>query len=249
MNIEEIISELKAYDQQVNIMEVCGTHTASIFRHGIRSLISDKIRLISGPGCPVCITPAEYIDRAIEWSKKPDCLLLTFGDMMKVAGTKQSLSEAKGEGAKVEIMYSPLDVLKRAKERPGMTFIIAAVGFETTVPSYALVLQQIIAGGLNNVKLLTALRRVIPALEFVCASDTGINGFIAPGHVSSILGSKAYAELAGNYGRPFAVAGFEGEYILAAIYDLVKQKEKTRRRFIIYILPQSGKRATLRLYI
>lgn len=228
MKLEDVISELKAYDKQVNIMEVCGTHTASIFRNGIRSLISNKIRLISGPGCPVCITPSEYIDRAIEWSMKQDCILLTFGDMMKVAGTKQSLSEAKADGAKVEIMYSPLDAVKKAKERPNITYIIAAVGFETTVPAYALVLEQIINSNIKNVKFLTALRRVMPALEFVCANDSGINGFIAPGHVSSILGSKAYEELAVKYGRPFAVAGFEGEHILAAIYDIAKQTEKDK---------------------
>jgi hydrogenase expression/formation protein HypD len=189
MKLEDVITELKAYDKQVNIMEVCGTHTASIFRNGIRSLISNKIRLISGPGCPVCITPSEYIDRAIEWSKKQDCILLTFGDMMKVAGTQQSLSEAKGDGAKVEIMYSPLDAVKKAKERPDITYVIAAVGFETTVPAYALVLEQIINSNLKNVKFLTALRRVMPALELYVRMIWD-NGFLAPGHVSSILGRR-----------------------------------------------------------
>ncbi|WP_368294456.1 hydrogenase formation protein HypD [Dehalobacter sp. TBBPA1] len=225
MNLDHILKELAGDHQELKIMEVCGTHTSSIFKNGIRSLLSPKIRLISGPGCPVCVTPASYIDKAIEWAMTPNCVLLTFGDMMKVPGSEKSLSEAKADGARVEIMYSPQEALKKAAANPELTYVIACVGFETTIPSYALVIEQTERSGLTNIKFLTALRRVMPALDFICATDNEISAFIAPGHVSTILGSQAYAGLTKQYMKPFAVAGFEGEHILIAIYDLVKQVE------------------------
>ncbi len=229
MNLESIIQELNEYNGPgINIMEVCGTHTASIFKNGIKSLLSSQIRLISGPGCPVCVTPAAYIDKAIEWAQSPDCMLLTFGDMMKVPGTELSLSEAKASGARVEIMYSPQEALKKAVQNPNTTYVIACVGFETTVPSYALLLEQIEKNSISNIKLLTALRCVLPALHFICSTDNEVTAFIAPGHVSTILGSQIYADLAAKYYKPFAVAGFEAEHVIVAIYDLIKQIEKNK---------------------
>lgn len=229
MNLETIIKELKDYQgKNLKIMEVCGTHTVSIFKNGIKSLLSPAIKLISGPGCPVCVTPASYIDKAIEWAHKPGCVLLTFGDMMKVPGVNESLSEAKAYGANVELMYSPQEVLKKALNNPDITYIIACVGFETTIPAYSLLLEQLEQNNISNVKLLTALRRVIPALEFICANDSEIDAFIAPGHASTILGVQAYNELAAKYHKPFAVAGFEAEHVLVAIYDLVKQAESQK---------------------
>jgi len=206
-------------------MEVCGTHTVTIFKNGIRSFLPSTIELISGPGCPVCVTPPSYIDKAIEWSLKPNCILLTFGDMMKVPGIQKSLSEAKAEGARVEIMYSPQEVLKKARQNPGITYIIASVGFETTIPIYSLLLEQLLENNISNVKFLTALRRIIPALDYICATESEIVAFLAPGHASTILGSNAYQELAAKYHKPFAVAGFEAEHILIAIYDLLRQIE------------------------
>ena len=227
MLIEEIIEDLRAYDgPPLKFMEVCGTHTAAIFKSGIRSLISPKIRLISGPGCPVCVTPGAYIDRCIEAAKTPGQILLSFGDMMKVPGEKGSLSQAKGEGAKVELMYSPLEAVEKAEKDPNTIYVIAAVGFETTVPAYALALEEAEKRGITNLKLITAIKTVMPALRWICENETGIDGFICPGHVSVIIGTKPYEELAGNYNTPCAVAGFEAEHILAAIYDLVRQTEK-----------------------
>ncbi|MGI6449712.1 MAG: hydrogenase formation protein HypD [Desulfitobacteriia bacterium] len=226
MNLEIILKKIGDYNgPKIKIMEVCGTHTASIFKNGIRSFLPEAIELISGPGCPVCVTPSSYIDKAIEWSLKPDCMLLTFGDMMKVPGMHKSLSEAKADGAKVELMYSPQEVIKKAQQNPGITFVIACVGFETTIPIYSLLLEQLIENNIANVKLLTALRRVIPALEFICATESEINAFLAPGHASTILGSDAYRDLAAKYHKPFAVAGFEAEHVLIAIYDLIRQLE------------------------
>ncbi len=224
MHIEDIIKELREYEgRPLKFMEVCGTHTAAIFKNGIRSLISPNIRLISGPGCPVCVTPAAYIDRCIEAAKTPRSVLLSFGDMMKVPGETGNLSAAKGEGARVELMYSPLEAIEKAEKDPDTTYIIAAVGFETTAPIYALTLEEAEKRGLSNVKLITAIKTILPALRWICENEKDIDGFICPGHVSVIIGSKPYEELAVDYGMPCAVAGFEAEHILAAIYDLVKQ--------------------------
>ncbi len=229
MNLETIINEIQGYQgPSLKIMEVCGTHTSSIFKNGIKSFLTPEVKLISGPGCPVCVTPAAYIDKAIEWAKKPDCILMTFGDMMKVPGIHQSLSEAKAEGANVEIMYSPQEILKKAVQDPTTTYVIACVGFETTVPVYSLLIEQMEQNQIINIKLLTALRQVLPALEFICKTDSEIDAFIAPGHASTILGSDAYHNLATKYQKPFAVAGFEAEHVLIAIYDLIKQMEKNK---------------------
>jgi len=229
MNLEQIINFLSTYNgKEIRIMEVCGTHTASVFRNGIRSMLSTRIKLISGPGCPVCVTPSSYIDKAIEWAQKPECILVTFGDMMKVPGTTKSLNEAKAEGANVKLMYSPQEVINGAIENPEKTYIIACVGFETTAPTYALILEQLEQKKISNIKLLTALRRVPPALEFICETDDAIDGFIAPGHASAILGSNIYNDIAEKYKRPFVVAGFEAEHILLAIFDLVNQIMKQK---------------------
>lgn len=227
METAKVIAYLQAYDgREVKLMEVCGTHTASIFKSGIRSLISPKIKLISGPGCPVCVTPTAFIDKCIEYAKKDNHVLYTFGDMMKVPGSEESLSAAKGEGAKVELMFSPLDAVAAAKAHPETTFVIAAVGFETTMPTYALALEEARSLGLKNLLLLTALKATFPAIELICENEKGIDAFICPGHVSVITGSDAFKAFAEKYHRPFVVAGFEGEHLLAVIYDILRQLEK-----------------------
>ena len=227
MDIQNVIDYLKAYDgPPIKLMEVCGTHTSSIFKNGIRSLISPKITLISGPGCPVCVTPTAYIDQCIRYAMKENHVLLTFGDMMKVPGTEGSLSDMKGKGAKVELMYSPFEAVEKAERHPDITWVVAAVGFETTAPSYALMMQQAVEKGIRNIRLVTALKTVIPALRWICENQMDIDGFICPGHVSVIIGSKPYEALAREYKKPFVIAGFEAEHILAVIYDLVRQIEK-----------------------
>lgn len=226
MDVRDIIKYLKEYDgRELKLMEVCGTHTSSIFKNGIRDLISPKIKLISGPGCPVCVTPASFIDRCIEYAKMEGHVLLTFGDMMKVPGTLGSLSDMKGEGARVELMYSPFEAIEKAEKDPGTTYVIAAVGFETTAPSYALLAMQARAKGLKNIRMVTALKTIIPALEWICENQKDIDGFICPGHVSVITGSTIYEELCKKYRKPFVVAGFEAEHILAVIYEIVREIE------------------------
>lgn len=227
MDIKQIIDYLQSYDgRPVKLMEVCGTHTAAIFKSGIRSLISDKIKLISGPGCPVCVTPTAYIDKCIEYASKENHVLLTFGDMMKVPGSRGSLSEAKGNGnVNINIMYSPFEALEKAAENPQITYVVAAVGFETTAPAYAMMVKAAKEKGISNIKLVTALKTAIPALEWICENQEDVDGFICPGHVSVITGSNVYIPLAEKYRKPFVVAGFEAEHILAAIYRIMKQLE------------------------
>lgn len=229
MNIEQIVKYLSEYDgRELKLMEVCGTHTASIFKSGIRSLISPKIKLISGPGCPVCVTPTAYIDKVSEFALKDGFKVYTFGDMIKVPGTEGSLADIKGKGAHVEMMYSPFEAVDKAEKEPEITHVIAAVGFETTVPAYALALEEAEKRGIENLRLVTALKTVIPALRWICEHEDGIDGFICPGHVSVIIGSHIYEQLAERYNKPFVVAGFEPEHILAVIYDIVKQIEENQ---------------------
>lgn len=227
--LQQVKNELKEYDgDKIKIMEVCGTHTSSIFKNGIRTLLSPKIQLISGPGCPVCVTPSAYIDKLVDYSLKENHCVLTFGDMMKVKGSQFSLTEAKAQGGDVRIFYTPLSAIKTAKDNPNMQFIIAAVGFETTTPIYALLIEEMIKNGVKNLKIVTALKTIIPALEYICENEKGIDAFLCPGHVSVITGSKVYEQLAEKYHKPFVIGGFEGEHIIAAADEILHQIQQNK---------------------
>ena len=222
--LKRVKSDLHEYNgRKIKIMEVCGTHTSSIFKNGIRSIISPQIQLISGPGCPVCVTSASYIDKLVAYSLKDKTCVLTFGDMMKVKGNNLSLTEAKARGGKAEIVYSPLSAIKTAMENQNTEFIFAAVGFETTTPIYALLLDEIIKNKIKNLKLLTSIKTIIPALTYICENEKNIDAFLCPGHVSVITGCNIYKDLAVKYKKPFVVSGFEGEHILSAIYEIMYQ--------------------------
>lgn len=226
-DIKMIAEELKNYDgEEVRIMEVCGTHTAAISENGIPSMLSEKIKLISGPGCPVCVTVTAVIDKLIELSMRSDTVVLTFGDLIRVKGTFKSLAEAKGEGANVKMVYSPMETVKLAKEDPSHTYVFAAIGFETTTPVYATVLEEAVKNNLNNLKLLTSLKTMPEVIRFVVKNGGGVDGFIAPGHVATITGSNIYKELSKELQIPFVVSGFEGAQLLLTIYSLVKMKVK-----------------------
>ncbi len=222
-DIEQIRKYLAEYDgPELNIMEVCGSHTGAIARYGIPGMLSEKIHLISGPGCPVCVTPSAYIDRLIGIASAPDMCVVTFGDLLRVPGSKSSLAKAKGEGAHVRMVYAPSDIIKYAEEEPDTTFVFAAVGFETTMPAYALLMDEIRGRGLKNVKLLTALKTMPEIISQLMDSGARIDGFIAPGHVSVITGSAVFEPLAAKYSIPFGVAGFQGEELMTAIYGIVR---------------------------
>ena len=250
----KILEYLQNYDgKPLRFMEVCGTHTAEIHRNGIPALLPPSIELVSGPGCPVCVTVSAYIDRLIELGMDPKNCIVTFGDMLRVPGSSISLGEARAKGCSVRMVYSPMDALKLAKEDPEHVYIFAAVGFETTTPVYALLMQEALEQGVKNLRLLTSLKAMPPAIDWICAHNSPdaysagkisdpargqilrgnresgrIHGFLAPGHVSVITGSRAFVPLAEKYGLPFVVAGFEGEEILAAIAALVKLQGQGR---------------------
>ena len=224
MTMREIIGEFRHWDgPDIRIMEVCGTHTAAILQGGIRSLLPKSIALLSGPGCPVCITPAAYIDKAVELAMRQDCRMYSFGDMLKVKGSTLSLDDAKAEGAHVRFLYSPLDLLEIAEKDPEHLHVFAAVGFETTAPVFAMLVKKAQEKGLENLRILTALRTILPALELILDSREPVDAFLAPGHVSAIIGSDAYLSLAQRYKRPFTVAGFSPEHILLAIRQLAHE--------------------------
>ncbi|WP_029232134.1 hydrogenase formation protein HypD [Butyrivibrio sp. VCB2006] len=228
MDLKEIVKALKEYDgEEVRIMEVCGTHTASISENGIPSMLSDKIKLISGPGCPVCVTVTAVIDKLVELSMREDTIVLTFGDLIRVKGSSKSLADAKGDGAHVKMVYSPMETVKLAEADPDHTYVFAAIGFETTTPVYAMVLEKAIEKGLKNLKLLTSLKTMPQVIRWVVNNGGGIDGFIAPGHVATITGSNEYKELSEELGIPFVVSGFEGPQLLTTIYALVSMKGKT----------------------
>ena len=226
MNINDVIKALKEYDgEEITLMEVCGTHTASISENAIPSLISDKIHLISGPGCPVCVTVSDYVDKLIELALDGN-VIVTFGDMIRVPGSKKALKDIKFEGADIRMVYSPTETIELAKAEPNKNFVFAAVGFETTTPIYALLLDEIIKQKIENVRLLTALKTMPNVIATLCENDNKIDGFIAPGHVAVITGSNTFVPLAEKYSLPFAVSGFEAEEILASIYALIKLRRQ-----------------------
>lgn len=220
LNVREF---LKNYDgDPIRLMEVCGTHTAAIAHSGIASVLSPKIRLISGPGCPVCVTVTSYIDRLVALSMEPDHTVVSFGDLLRVRGSGQSLNDAKAAGGRVRMVYSPMDTLRLAAAEPEKTFVFAAVGFETTAPVYALLLDEALRRGISNIRLLTSLKVMPPVIAWVCEHQGNIDGFLAPGHVSVVTGSDIFLPLAERYGIPFVVAGFEPEQLLYSICALVE---------------------------
>ena len=222
MTLAQMRDFLANYDgPEVNIMEVCGSHTAAISKNGIRGMLSDKIHLISGPGCPVCVTPTAYVDRLIALSMMPNTCVVTFGDMLRVPGSKQSLSEASGMGGRAVMVYSPMDIFAMAEKEPETTFVFAALGFETTTPVYALLLEEVIERKFQNIKLLTALKTMPGVIAYLCENGASIQGYLAPGHVAAVTGSDLFRPLAEKYQIPFAVSGFEGEEILEALCGLV----------------------------
>ena len=224
MTLDKIIEKIKNYRGSVKIMEVCGTHTSSIFKHGIRSIIPQGIKLLSGPGCPVCVTPASDIDDLIEISYERT--VYCFGDMFRVPGSGLSLSDAKAGGS-VRLMYSPFEIINVAKENPDKKFTAAAVGFETTAPVYAALIDELIFENITNVTLYTALKTIPEALEYICGAES-VDAFICPGHVAAVTGSAVFEKLCEKYEKPFVIAGFEAEHILSAVYEIINQIERGR---------------------
>jgi len=215
---------LEKIGRPVNLMEVCGTHTVAIFRHGIRNLIPKEINLLSGPGCPVCVTPLKDVDTAIAISQLDGVILSTFGDMMRVPGSKQSLYHAQAEGAQIRVVYSPMDALNIASKDNGKTVVFFATGFETTSPSIAGTIFEAERLGIKEFSVYSAHKLIPPALQaLVCSNDVKVDGFILPGHVSTIIGSRPYGFIASDYRIPSVITGFEATDILQGIMMILKQ--------------------------
>ncbi len=226
--MEDVIKQIKQLaekiERPINLMEVCGTHTVAIFRHGIRSVIPDNIKLLSGPGCPVCVTSVADMEKAIVLSQKEDIILTTFGDMMRVPGVKSSLYDARAEGADIRIVYSPMDSLSIARENSNKKIVFFATGFETTSPSVAATLYMADNEGVDNFFIHSVHKLVPPALEtLVSIEGIKLDGFILPGHVSTIIGVKPYKFLADKYNLASVIAGFGAEDILHGILMLLSQ--------------------------
>ena len=208
----------------VRLMEVCGTHTVAIFRQGIRDLLPKGIMLLSGPGCPVCVTAIKDVDAAIAVSMQKGVILATFGDMMRVPGGRKSLFNAKAEGGDVRVVYSPLDALKIAEDNSGKKVIFFATGFETTSPSVAGTLMEAERRGVGNFYIYSVHKTVPPALKALLDSgEVRVDGFILPGHVSTVIGSVPYGFIASDYGKPSVITGFDAGDILSGIRMILEQ--------------------------
>jgi hydrogenase expression/formation protein HypD len=206
------------------LMEVCGGHTHSIFKYGIETMLPKEIELVHGPGCPVCVLPMGRVDDCVALAETPGVIFATFGDAMRVPGSKKSLLQAKAEGADVRMVYSPLDALRLARDNPGREVVFFGLGFETTMPSTALTVLQAEAEGVANFSLFCNHITIIPTIKAILDSpDMQLDGFLGPGHVSMVIGDRPYRFIAEHYRKPLVIAGFEPLDILHSVWMVLKQ--------------------------
>ena len=214
-------------DRSFSIMEVCGGQTHTIYKYKLREMLPPNLRLVSGPGCPVCVTPIEYIDKAIFLALEKGVSIYTFGDLVRVPGTTMSLEKAAAEGADIQPVYSPFQALEAAQAHPERSVVFLGIGFETTLPGIGLVIREAQRAGVENFSVLLSAKRVPPVLDALLDSGKAqIDGFITPGHVTSIIGTQAYDGLCQKYGVPMVVGGFEPIDLLGAIHLLVGELVK-----------------------
>jgi len=245
--IDEACTKL---DRQITIMEVCGTHTVSIFRHGIRSTLPAGLKLLSGPGCPVCVTDQGYIDVVLELARRDDCLIATYGDMIRVPGSAGSLETRSSKG-NVRVVLSSEDALELARENPDVTVVFIAVGFETTAPATAVAVKEAADQGVENFCVLSGHKLVIPAMRALLGGKNDrVDAFLCPGHVSVIIGSHAFAEIVDDFHRPCVVAGFEPLQIIEALAEICRQLSAGSAELkSIYgaVVSESGNRAAQKM--
>lgn len=217
----------------VSLMEFCGGHTVAIFRGGIRTVMPEHVRMLSGPGCPVCVTSNADLDRAIALAKTPDVVLTTYGDMLKVPGSRESLAQIKALGTPVEIVYSTIDALRLAQNYPDKQIVFFAIGFETTAPAAAAAVIQARNRGLRNFSICSVMKLTIPGAQALLRmGEVKVNGILGPGHVSSIIGAEAWRFLPEEHGVPVVISGFETLDILAAIDALLAMIESGKADLI-----------------
>ncbi len=210
--------------RKYKFMEVCGGHTHTIYKHGLEDYLPESIQLVHGPGCPVCVIPMGRIDDSIHIARQPGVLMTSFGDMMRVPGSGGNFFDSNAEGTNIRMVYSPLDSLKIARQNPDLQVVFMAIGFETTAPSTAMTVLRAAQEGLQNFSIFCNHITIIPAIKAILDSpDLRLDGFIGPGHVSTVIGCRPYEFIARDYGRPVVVAGFEPLDILQSIYMLMLQ--------------------------
>jgi hydrogenase expression/formation protein HypD len=213
----------------LKIMEVCGGHTHTIYKHGVEDILPRNLDLVHGPGCPVCVLPMGRVDDAIAIARTEGVIFTTFGDMMRVPGSQGSLLDAKAEGADVRFVYSPLDALKLARQNPDKEVVFFAIGFETTTPSTAVTLLRAQAEGIKNFSVFCNHVMIIPAIKAILDSpDLRLDGFVGPGHVSMVIGLRPYEFIASTYGKPLVTSGFEPLDIIQSVYMIVRQISEGR---------------------
>ncbi|HZU15690.1 MAG TPA: hydrogenase formation protein HypD [Candidatus Dormibacteraeota bacterium] len=214
----------EAAGKRWKIMEVCGGHTHAIYKYGIEDLLPPDVELVHGPGCPVCVIPMGRVDDGIAVARTPGVIFTCFGDMMRVPGSSGSLLDAKAQGADVRMVYSPLDALKIAREHPEREVVFYAIGFETTAPSTALTLLRAAEDGVQNFSVFCNHVMIIPPIKAILDSpDLRLDGFLGPGHVSTVIGTRPYEFVARRYGKPVVVSGFEPLDILQSVYMVIRQ--------------------------
>ncbi len=243
--ITEITEQLEITQQRpLQLMEFCGGHTHTIFRYGIEQMLPKPIELIHGPGCPVCVLPMGRVDDCVALAERPNVIFTTFGDAMRVPGSKKSLLQAKAEGADIRMVYSPLDALELARKNPDKEVIFFALGFETTMPSTALTVLQAEQDNIKNFSLFCNHITTVPTIKAILDSpDMKIDGFLAPGHVSMVVGARPFDFVADTYKKPLVITGFEPLDILQSIWMLLKQLNEKRHNVenqYARIVPENG---------
>lgn len=229
--VDRLRQTCEAIGRPLQIMEICGTHTVSLFRSGVKSLLPGSVKMVSGPGCPVCVTSQGYIDAACDLAGRPDVTVCTYGDMVRVPGRTGSLETRRAGGASVLVVYSARDAVRFAEDHPDRQVVFLAVGFETTAPATAAAVLDAHAKGLRNFTVLLGHKLVIPAMATLLSSgDVPIDGFLCPGHVSIVIGAKAYQPIVDVYRRPCVVAGFEPENMLMGILHIAQQIQRGEAR-------------------
>ncbi len=229
---EALLAGIRAMSgESFKIMEVCGSHTVAIAKSGVRELLPATVHLVSGPGCPVCVTDNSDIDRFLSLAQVPGVIIATFGDMIRVPGSKTSLQAVRAEGADIRVVYSTLDALEISRQNPDKEVVFLGVGFETTIPTVAVSVEIAERENLHNYSVLSMHKLVPPVLELLVTDpELGLDGFINPGHVCSVLGTAPFEFMAGQYGMPSVVAGFEALDILEAIWLLLRQRQEKRSK-------------------
>jgi len=248
--IEALVSAIPlAKERPLNIMEVCGGHTHSIFRYGVEGMLPKEIELVHGPGCPVCVLPMGRVDDCVSIAERPGVIFTTFGDAMRVPGSKKSLMQAKGDGADIRMVYSPMDALAIARKNPDREVVFFGLGFETTMPSTALTVLQAESEGITNFSVFCNHITIVPTLKAILESpELNLDGFLGPGHVSMVIGTAPYEFIARFCKKPMVVAGFEPLDVLQSIWMVLKQIKDGRADIenqYLRVVPDEGNAAAL----